>query len=183
MNTPGAIPGRTIAACDVPPTTALATYLRPDVYVDCYAVTVPGAISQAGFVAAFYTTRLFKLERFLLATFAASPSTDADALRLAEGDTNRFAAWTVEQRSEREILLAAGPTRSWLMAESVDRGGAPATTLYFGSAVVPTSRDRDGRPALGWPFHALLGFHKLYSRLLLGAAVRRLRDSQASTQP
>jgi hypothetical protein len=178
MNTPGPIPGRTIAASDVPPATALATYLRPGVFVDCYTSTIPGTISQAGFIAAFYTTRLFKLERFLLATFAASPSTDADAAQLAEGRTDRFAAWTVEQRSEREILLAAGPTRSWLMAETVDRGGTPATTLYFGSAVVPTSRDRDGRPVMGWPFHALLGFHKLYSRLLLGAAVRRLERRQ-----
>jgi hypothetical protein len=27
---------------------------------------------------------------------------------------------------------------------------------------------------LGWPFRALLGFHKLYSRILLAAAARRL---------
>ena len=180
MTTTDSLPDATIAAHEVPPATELAAYRRPGVYVDCYAVTVPGAISQAGFVRAFYTTRLFKLERFLLATFAASPSTDADAAQLAEGRTERFAAWTVEGRTEREILLAAGPTRSWLMAEAADRAGTPATTLYFGSAVVPTSRDRDGQPTLGWPFHALLGFHKLYSRLLLGAAVRRLQDGQAS---
>ena len=46
---------------------------------------------------------------------------------------------------------------------------AEVTTLFFGSAVLP--RRRGG---LGWQFSALLAFHKLYSRVLLGSAARRL---------
>ena len=41
------------------------------------------------------------------------------------------------------------------------------TFVYIGSAVVRSSQ--------GGAFRALLGFHKLYSRILLRAAVSRLR--------
>lgn len=65
------------------------------------------------------------------------------------------------------------PTDSDALALSQGRATsfAAGTTLYFGSAVVP--RKRGG---MGWPFTALLGFHKLYSRVLLGSAVRRLES-------
>ena len=61
------------------------------------------------------------------------------------------------------------------MAQPADAAEAPgATRLYFGSAVVPV-RDRvSGQPRMGFVFQALLGFHKLYSRVLLGAARSRL---------
>ena len=49
---------------------------------------------------------------------------------------------------------------------------AASDALYFGSAIVP--RQRGG---LGWQYAALVGFHKLYSRLLLAAAARRLARS------
>jgi hypothetical protein len=45
--------------------------------------------------------------------------------------------------------------------------------LYFGSAVIPV-RTKSGETALGFPYGALLGFHKLYSRILLRAARLRL---------
>jgi hypothetical protein len=48
-------------------------------------------------------------------------------------------------------------------------GKSESTNLYFGSAVV--QRQRGG---LGWQFKALLGFHKLYLRILLYSAVRAL---------
>ncbi len=46
--------------------------------------------------------------------------------------------------------------------------------LYFGSAVVPARSVRSATPKLGAAFTALLGFHRIYSRALLGAARRRL---------
>ncbi len=52
---------------------------------------------------------------------------------------------------------------------------AIATRLYFGSAVVPRSSGGNGEPGMGWLFHGLLGFHRLYSRLLLRAASRHVR--------
>jgi hypothetical protein len=60
-------------------------------------------------------------------------------------------------------------TRSWLMVEPLEAG----TRLYFGSVVVPV-RDASGRLELGSPYSALLGFHKLYSRILLASARSRL---------
>ena len=161
--------------CPVPPGAALQAYAISGTFTDCYSVTIPGSITQTEFIAAFYTTVVFKLERFLLATLASRPSTDSDAADLASGRSDRFAVWSVEHRSVGEILLAAGPTRSWLMA-TPNAGRVPLeTTLYFGSAVVPTGTGRNGQPTMGWPFHALLGFHKLYSRTLLCAAARKLR--------
>lgn len=162
-----------ILTCGLPPQAALARHRAAGAYVDCYVAQVPRTVPHAEFVAAFYTTWVFRIERWLLARMAARPSTDADALRLARGEADRFAAWSVEARGEGQLLLAdfTGRTRSWLMTEALADGG---TRLYFGSAVVPVIDRRTGRPALGPVFRALLGFHKLYSRLLLRAACRRL---------
>jgi len=132
---------------------------------------LPRAVTQAAFVEAFYTTWLFKLERLLLRWFVARPSTDAQARELAKGAREDFAAWDVERRDHEQLLMCdmAARTRSWLMTEPSDAG----TRLYFGSAVVPNV-GADGTPRMGAVFRLLLGFHKLYSRLLLGAAARRL---------
>jgi hypothetical protein len=126
-------------------------------------------------VEAFYTTSIFKVERWLLARFLARPSTDAEARQLATGNSGTFAAWSVEQRTAGQLLLAAGQTRSWLMAVPGE-AGRPAAKLYFGSAVVPAGRTGAGAGAsgMGWQFRALLGFHKMYSRVLLAAACRKL---------
>jgi len=144
-----------------------AVYTRDGGYADCYVTEVPAVVSHAQYVEAFYTTWLFKLERWILKAIS-RPSTDEQARQLAAGTLERFAAWSVEQRAENQLLMCdfLGRTRSWLMVEALPQGG---TRLYFGSAVVPR---RDGR--LGSNFSLLLGFHKLYSRLLLGAARRRL---------
>ena len=163
-----------IQLCDVPMHVFLRRYKDCHGYADCYTVEVPGAFTQQQFVEAFYTSALFKLERTMLRYLASRPATDADAKLLAAGEVSRFSAWRVEAQSASELLLAdfTGRTRSWLM---VAPGTQPAhTRLYFGSAVVPQASRGAGAPGMGWPFHALLGFHRLYSRLLLGAARRRL---------
>lgn len=129
------------------------------------------------FIFAFYTTPLFKLERWLLSKALNIPSTDQQALQLATAACERFSAWKVECRSDAEILLDAGQTRSWLSVEAQPSPEA-ATTLLFGSAVVP--RRPGGKFSLA--FHALLGFHRLYSKLLLEAASKRvvaLRNAQS----
>jgi gamma-glutamylcyclotransferase (GGCT)/AIG2-like uncharacterized protein YtfP len=148
----------------------LARYRGTGAYTDCFAITVEGEVSQARFLEAFYTTEVFRLERFILRWLAGKPSTGAEAKLLAEGKISRFAAWTVEDRNPDQLLLCdyLGRTRSWLMTERIDQGRA--TRLHFGSAVV--------RPG-GFPFNVLLGFHKVYSRILLRAAVRRLGRSSA----
>ena len=53
-------------------------------------------------------------------------------------------------------------------------GGPARTRLYFGSAVVPVANAGSGEDSIGFAFRALLGFHKLYSRVLLRSAAARL---------
>jgi hypothetical protein len=164
--------------CEVPPNSLLRTYKDGGGFADCYVTEFPGAVTQQAFIEAFYTTPLFKIERTLIRYLASRPATDADAKQLAAGKATKFSAWRVEKQSPSELLLAdfTGRTRSWLMAEPVAASDHPARTrLYFGSAVVPRANDGTHKPGLGWQFHALLGFHRLYSRLLLRAASRRVR--------
>lgn len=161
-----------IDRCPLPEIALLSGYAKVGAYTDCYTTRIPGLVSHANFVTAFYTTRLFKLERLILRWAIAKSSTDGEARELATGQRQDFAAWTVEDRSDNQLLLCDlyGRTRSWLMTTS-DEGG---TRLYFGSAVLPARRPAAAPPAMGVRFSALLGFHRLYSRLLLGAARRSL---------
>jgi hypothetical protein len=170
-------PGR-IRRGDLPAHALLCRYRDRGAYVDCYVVDVDAPVTQAAFVAAFYTTAVFKLERVLLAWFAGKPSTDAQAQALARGAAEAFAAWRVEARADDQLLLCdfRGRTRSWLMCEPLRESGA--TRLYFGSAVVPVADAKSGRKAMGGVFRALLGFHVVYSRVLLRAAVARLRHAR-----
>lgn len=134
-------------------------------------------MSLPQFVEAFYTTRLFKLERALLTWFAARPSTDLDAKQLALGERNEFAAWRVEERVANQLLLTdvTGRTRSWFMIVPIaSADGSAQTRLYFGSAVVTKVDRNTGERSMGFVFKALLGFHKLYSRALLRVAWSRL---------
>lgn len=169
-----------IQPCEVPQASLLRRYKDGDGFADCYVTEVPGAVSQAAFIEAFYTSALFKVERTLLSYLASRPASNADATQLAAGRAAKFSAWRVEGQTASELLLAdvTGRTRSWLMATPVDRpAGAAGTLLYFGSAVVPPSRAGGRKPGMGWLFHALLGLHRLYSRLLLRAASRRVRPA------
>ncbi|MBA4108813.1 MAG: hypothetical protein C0487_04375 [Leptothrix sp. (in: Bacteria)] len=160
-----------------PPSGALLEpYKERGVYTDCYFVDVPRAVSQAEFVETFYTTRLFRLERFILSTLVSKPSTDQQARQLAAGDTESFAAWRVEARSANQLLLCdfMGRTRSWLMS-AADEGGHPeGTRLYFGSAFLPKVDRSSGKASYGLGFHALKGFHGHYSEALLRSAQSRL---------
>jgi hypothetical protein len=95
---------------------------------------------------------------------------------LADGEAERFAAWDVENRSENEMLLCdfVGRTRSWLMTVPIKTVNGDRTQLYFGSAVVPRRNPKTGELTLGFGYQALLGFHKVYSGLLLYSAVLRI---------
>lgn len=139
-------------------------------YVDAFCVHVPTRQYLRDFVAAFYTTRLFRVERMVLGVLARSPSSDADAMALAAGVTDRFAVWSVEARRAEEVLLAdaSGRTKSWLHAAPEGQG----TRLWFGSVVVPVPRG--GSSVLGPVFHTLEGAHRVYARLLLQSAAANL---------
>jgi hypothetical protein len=168
-----------IQPCELPNNTLLRRYLSSGAYADCYVTEIAGVISHAEYIEAFYTTWVFKLERQLIAWFVARPSTDAQAGELALGTRTSFAAWSVEAREPDQLLMSdfQGRTRSWLM--SAVAADNQTTRLFFGSAVVPTFGRREGQARMGFVFRALLGFHKLYSRILLRAAVNRLARSRA----
>ncbi len=164
-----------ITPCPVPDGTALAAYREQGAVTDCFRAELNGSYSHSAYVEAFYTTWLFRLERLILARVVARPSTDAEAAALARGDADQFAAWRVEHRGEREILLSdfMGRTRSWLMSTSDTT--IQGTRLYFGSAIVPAQATPDGQRMISWQFRALSRFHYWYSIALLACARRRLR--------
>ena len=144
----------------LPAIALLQKYVQSDAYTDCYSTPISADVSLADFVTAFYTTWLFKLERFILSVAVSKPSTDEQARSLLGGERDKFAAWYVEDRSDDQLLMSdfRGQTRSWFMV-------SPGR-IYFGSAVIPVQKSS---------FRWLLGFHRLYSRALLAAAKSRLQ--------
>lgn len=158
-----------IRSLPLPENALLGAHARDGHYTDCFAADVPATVSHAQFVEAFYTTWVFKLERWILRWTIARPSTDEQARQLAAGTLKAFSAWAVEARADNQVVMRDQFTRrtcSWLMVAPLPGGG---TRLYFGSGVSPK---RGG--GLGLNFGLMLGFHKLYSRILLAAARRRL---------
>jgi hypothetical protein len=149
-------------------------YAQEEAYTDCYSIVIDRKVAHASFVEAFYTTWLFKLERWILAWAVDRRSHDGEARWLAHGDVSAFAAWTVEARAPDQLLMCdyLGVTRSWLMVAPEPGGG---TRLYFGSVVTSRVDPATGRRELGRSYRLLMGFHKLYSRALLRAAAASLR--------
>lgn len=156
----------------LPDDALLQAHARRGDYTDCFATTIARTIGLDAFVSAFYTTRVFKLERAILRATLGRRSTDAEAAAFARGERDAFAAWTVVARTADQLLTrdVFGRTGSWFQVEST---GAASTRLRFGSTVIARRSD-DGRPRIGSGFRGLLGFHVAYSRVLLAAAARRL---------
>lgn len=163
-----------IKSCAPPANALLNKYTNSPAYTDCFQTRVDKVVTQQQYVAAFYTTWLFKVERVILKWAVSKPSSDAQARQLADGSSDAFAAWQVEARAENQLLLSdfRGRTRSWLMVVPVD--GEGATQLFFGSAVTPVESDETGNASAGYISPLLLGFHKCYSVLLLYSAKSKL---------
>lgn len=172
-----------IESCDIPDDALLSKYLNDGTYTDCYRTDIPNTITHEQYVLAFYTTRIFKLERLILKLAVSRPCTDAQAAQLATGTLDEFAAWHVEGRCENQLLLCdfKSRTRSWLMVVPIIEGSHAHTRLYFGSAVVPVVNSKTGESSLGFVYRALLGFHKFYSVALLYAAKSRLEYKKHSS--
>ena len=168
-----------IIVSPLPDMALLTRYRDAKAYTDCYSLEVPHTVALAHYIEAFYTTPLFKIERFILAALVRKPSNDTLVHQLANGESAKFAAWSVEARTEDQILLCdfMKRTRSWLMCVAT----SPSTTrLYFGSSIAPERISVSGQVSLGVGFRLLLGFHQLYSRALLRSAAQRLRNFQAN---
>ena len=143
-------------------------------YTDCFMIPIDTNVSFPAYVEAFYTTAVFKAERFILRWLVSRPSTDQEARALANAEATAFAAWRVLERTDDQLLLMdfRGNTCSWLKLAT----GPNGNKLYFGSAIVRNRKTASGR-RMGWTYRALLGFHRLYSRILLRAARQRLVQS------
>ncbi|GJM05154.1 MAG: hypothetical protein DHS20C09_11450 [marine bacterium B5-7] len=165
-----------IESCDIPDDALLGKYRKDGSYTDCYVTDISITVTYSQYIAAFYTTLIFKLERLILKLAVSRPSTDAQVAQLATGSLDEFAAWYVEDRCENQLLLCdySGRTRSWLMVVPLTHDSDVRTRLYFGSAVVPVVEPKTGKRSLVFFYRALLGFHKLYSVVLLYAARSRL---------
>lgn len=169
----------TIHSGQLPQDALLNRYAQDGSFTDCYYLELPQSVSMQDYIAAFYSSRLFRIERALLSLLPGKYANDSHAKELALGRTTQFSAWQVEDRTATQLLLRdfLGRTRSWLMVEPLQNAGAPATRLYFGSAAVAKSRSAAGKPTFGFLFNALTGFHHLYSKALLRSAQSRLARS------
>ena len=165
-----------VTACQHPPGSLLQACESEGAFADCYYIDIERRVSHREFVAAFYSTPAFKVERTLVGILLSRPSTDRDAERLADGEAESFAIWKVEKREPNQLLLAefTGRTKSWLMVGALDGAAGAATRLFFGSAVMASQRETPNKRALGAIFYSLLWFHKLYSQVLLAAAKSKL---------
>jgi hypothetical protein len=157
----------------LPPDALLNAYRDSGTYTDCLTCDVRGALSLADYITAFYTSPVFRPERLILSILLSMPSTDDDVAGLAAGTKDRFAAWTVERRTDTQILLCdyQSRTRSWLMVAPL---GADMTRLYFGSAVTQVDETKTGRALAKLAFQTLLWFHKAYAKALISSAAIKL---------
>jgi hypothetical protein len=140
---------------------------------DCFSTSVDRNVSLAAFVSAFYTSPVFRIERLILAAVANAPSTDAQARAVADGSSQEFALWRVGERTETQLLMCDRyeKTRSWFR---VVPAGDGKTVLQFGSAVAARRDRQTGAVSMSRGFRWLVGFHVLYSKVLLGAARNQL---------
>jgi hypothetical protein len=165
-----------IEAAPLPAGSLLALHSAPGDRTDCFTAVVPGHVALEAYVEVFYTSRGFLPERVFLRLLGRGASA-LEVAALARGESKTFAAWRVEARGERELLLAdwLGRTRSWLMVEPLDDG---RTRLRFGSGIVGRAGPRAERAL----FRLLLPVHAVYSRLLLRAAATRLGRPPATAR-
>lgn len=166
-----------VEPCLLPDKSLLKRYANGLAYTDCYCVEIPRKITLPQYVNAFYTTPIFKLERVILKWALSKPSSDDQARQLAHAETNRFAAWHMEERGENQLLMSdfQGRTRSWFMVSFINTGPTIRTQLCFGSAVIKANKKANPvnmNPGLA--FRVLMVFHKLYSKVLLSSARLRL---------
>ncbi|MXO82402.1 hypothetical protein GRI35_03295 [Altererythrobacter aestiaquae] len=134
--------------------------------MDCFTAELPRAVSLQDYITAFYNSAAFRPERWalhLIGPKLPGGTGGEDVRKLAAGEVDTFAAWTVEARTDTAILMRDFQQRtcSWLAVKA----HAGKTRLYFGSGVQ--------RPD-GALVKALMPFHRFYAKALLKSAVGAL---------
>lgn len=148
-------------------------------YGDCFSLIAERSVSLTDFVFAFYTSPVFRIERFLLGALAGAASSDTQARAVADGSADSFALWYVGERTATQLLMCDRyeRTRSWFRVVPLDRDG---TLLQFGSAVAASRGSRSEGTAVGLGFRLLMRFHVLYSQALLHAARVKIMQAPAA---
>ncbi|MBT8062485.1 MAG: hypothetical protein HKO64_05320 [Xanthomonadales bacterium] len=166
----------TVQTCELPADALLRRYRKRGAYTDCFTASLSFDVTLEAFIKAFYSTRLFKLERLVLARVFSRPSTDMDVARLADGRQSHFAAWSVEARIENQLLLCdyRQRTRSWLMTSRAGAIDSHVSQLYFGSAITPRNMENAALAEAAQPGKLLTALHCRYSVALLKSAANRL---------
>ena len=166
-----------VSPAPLPDEALLQRFVDSGDYTDCFVCSLEGAVTLGAYVEAFYTTSVFKAERLILKWLVSRPSTDEEAGQIARGETQAFAAWKTLERTDDQLLLMdfRGQTCSWFKVEPE----SGSSRLYFGSAVMRSQATPAGRK-MPRGYRLLMGFHRLYSRVLLAAARSGLRRSNAS---
>ncbi|WP_299989607.1 hypothetical protein [uncultured Ruegeria sp.] len=147
---------------------------RPGYHADAFVAHVGFVPSQSEYIMAMFDSPVFRIERALLALAAFKPSFAKDVAALALVENDQIACWKTVQRTQQELQMKVekGRVRTWLMVEPAQGG---ASKLWFGSAIVPKPAQTGKAGGIGFVFRTLMGFHKLYSRVLLRAAIRGLK--------
>lgn len=165
----------TVSEVELPKATLIANQAELGFFTDCFCTEIFGQFELSDYITAFYTSPIFRIERFLLRLAPKGRSTDQDVAALAAGQAKQLAIWTEEFRRSDEVLMNAGKTKSWLHLKSTDQG----STLYFGTVVLPEKpKNADESPRMGKGFELFMGLHRLYSRVLLRSAARNLRKER-----
>jgi hypothetical protein len=169
----GAIDIFSVRQQELPKKSFLCAYAKgSSCHTDCFTIEIERLVSLVEYTIAFLTSPVFKIERWILKLAFKKPSTDEQAHQLANNTTPGFAAWNVEQRDERQLLMSdfSGKTRFWIMVEQDTKLGK--TKLFFGSAVLP---NKEGTlPKTLW-FALMMQFHKFYSIILLRSAKSNMK--------
>ncbi|KAK9711516.1 hypothetical protein K7432_007776 [Basidiobolus ranarum] len=168
------------------------------IYRDCFSIRVPKSqlslpTSPADqeallvkYVGAFYTSPVFKLERFLINLFSKSspetqPETDQDILskEFQLGDTVASNSYTVTTRDPNQMELKFSLQKgvidgsSWLAIEE-PQAHEGAYTFWFGTAIYPADKELPDFDSRFKSNNMEVRFHKIYSRVLIDMAVKKL---------
>jgi len=172
----------TVSQCPLPHDTLLHRYENgPGHHTDCFETEVAQGVSLPDYIEAFFNSPILRIERKLLGLAMLKSNYD-DVVLLAQGRSDHIAGWQTEDRADQEILLTVmgGGVRTWLKVIPEE----DHSRLLFGSAVVPPDDapvDETGAPKMAWWVQGLMGFHRLYSHIVLGAAkwqLKRMRPAQ-----
>lgn len=147
---------------------------KPGCHADAFMAEINFTPSLKDYITAMFGSPVFRIERVLLAVAAATPTFKKDLTAFALAEKDSFALWKTMERSDQELLMEVekGRVRTWLMVEPTE---GETSKLWFGSAIVPKTTPSREVGDIGFTFKALMGFHKLYSRILLLAAIRGLK--------